>query len=117
MSTTASFVETRAVRIPEEGSFAVVSTSHISSEDADILKILASAKSAPVMVAVYPNGFILSLLPSDDADVDHALHDMKHECLSQAFRDLWKGMRDRGYSILQLDSDGSVLSGYPVFSW
>lgn len=103
----------------EEGRFIVVSTAHITQEDSELLKTLAAGvEPTPLMMSDTRYGFVVSLVPGSDRNSARTLVAwFRTQGLSESFVTLWKGMRARGYGLLQLDADATTLVGYDTFSW
>ena len=98
----------------EQGRYVVLSTAHVTATDRDILE--AASAPLPFLVASYGEGFIISLRPGASAgDLAEIEALVVADGLSAAFLALWRGLRDRGFGMLELDCDGPVSADFPVF--
>lgn len=101
----------------EQGRVITLSTAHIQKSDVTLLVRIENTKHL-VMVAPYPEGWVVSLRPRDTAEqIEKALADLSAWGFSPAFLLLWKGLRDRNFSLLMLDQDGSEHPEFPLQTW
>ncbi len=116
--TTADAEESGVLRV-ELGRYIVLSTAHIQESDAAVLTSQASMGGAcQMMVASTGYGFLVTLLPGGDSGASaDAIQSMRAAGLSDAFVSLWLGVRNEGFGILQLDSDGPICDLFPTFDW
>lgn len=101
-------------RTPEEGQYCVLSTGHVFPQDLLALANLANLKEAPVMVASTAYGAVISLMPSEEADVESIKAAFILHGLSPVFIELWEGMRSRCYGLMWIDADAADIAGYRV---
>ncbi len=83
-----------------------VSTGHITEHDKDLLET-EDEPCGTVLIAKYPEGFILSIGEKELIE-DH---------FSPEFHAILDYARKQGCSIFRLDADGMVFPDFPTFDW
>lgn len=102
----------------ETGKFCVVSSSHVTKTDAANLDALqASMDRAPTMVSEYAQGWIVSTMPASPTSPPEWAQQWRDVGMSDEFIKLFMFARSQGFGLLQLDADGYVIGGAPVFEW
>lgn len=99
----------------EKGQFIVIGTGNITEADSRVLDGF-DPETAPVMVAKTGYGWIVSLRPGAES-TEEATSLLLAAQLSEAFVTLWKGLRERGYGLMQLDRDADAHPDFQTFNW
>jgi hypothetical protein len=100
----------------EQGKFVVVGTGNITLADSKILADL-DQQAAPMMIAPTGHGWIVSLMPCRQDEVESLTQEMAGIGFSEAFVTLWKGLRERGYGLMQIDQDACPHPDFAAFEW
>lgn len=92
----------------------VVSTGHITANDAKVLERAARSPERDLLVYAEDEWMMIHLdtMRQDDADLDF-------DDLSMALHKIVKFAADRseGFTYIKFDADGPVLEGFRVFDW
>lgn len=107
------------VRPTETGRIAVISTAHITREDAQLLDDLVDREAAPITMAKYREGYFISLVPActEHREERWFAKMFKALQLSDSFVDLWCGLRRAGFAVVQLDADAGALDDLKTNNW
>lgn len=89
----------------------VVSTSHITVEDTEILSELAALNHA-IILKEYEEGCWIDLAHSTSLLGESAV-----EPMSEAFKHIVQVFQEKGYRYLRFDRDGDVIDGLIEFDW
>jgi len=100
----------------EQGKYLVIGSSNIPQVDGEALTKV-DPLTGPIMVANTGYGWIVSLRPGSHTAAENLEEDLRKCGLSDAFIALWKGLRERGFGLLQIDRDASPHPEFPTFEW
>lgn len=101
----------------DEELVAVVSSSHISRRDSELLTLVEIPDGLPIVKDVR-YGQLVHLEPTaNEVTIKELQVAFAANGLSPEFRLLWLSMRKRGYTWLHFDHSGEVLQGFRTFTW
>lgn len=85
-----------------------VSTGHLTETDAKVMEAYANDRLNWMVTSREP-GFFMKLYDNREGNHYAELSDTANDLIAYAF--------DKGHRLIEIDRDGPVLDGVPVFDW